>query len=850
MPDLETVPHVPRERLDRRLRVLSRLDAAGGLPVAAFDRLTRLATAMTGAPVGLAVLVDDERQVFVSHVGLGEPWASRGETPLTHSFCQHVAATGAPLVVADARVDDRLRDNLAIRDLGVVAYAGMPLAADGECVGSFCLIDSAPREWSARDLAVLSDLTAAAAAELALHLALAEQAEVVGELASSETRYRSLLAAMVDGVVLQASDGAILECNEAAESILGLTADQMSGRSSMDPRWRSVREDGSDFPGPEHPSMQTLASGKPLRDVTMGVHKPTGELTWISISSEPLFDGDSKHPYAVVCSFTDITARRQGEIARERYAVEQDALRALATLVASDSQPRAVFAAAAKHVTSVMDCNLSGIVRLDASGQATLVGAWAPPHIQTPAIGEPVDLEARLATGAAIKTGRPASLVHPPGNPNMAGIGASFAVPIHVDNHLWGALTIAFEDQAVAKKSRAILGRLGRFADLVSLSISSSEAREQLARLASTDHLTGLYNQRAFADRLDEEVRRSGRHGRPLSLVVFDIDHFKIINDTHGHAAGNQALAEFAERLIDLRRGGEILARVGGEEFAWILPETDAAGAFAAAERARTAIASTPFAGIGQVTTSAGVCALDDADDARQLFRHADLALYWAKSNGRNVTFRYQAGSLEFLSGDEQARRLKDATTLAAIRALATAVDAKDPSTQRHSERVAELSAALAAQAGWSTTEIALLRDAALVHDVGKIGVPDTILLKPDKLSREEYDQIKLHAALGAQMVADVVSPIQTQWIRHHHERFDGNGYPDGIAGNAIPEGGRLMALADAWDAMTVARPYGAPRTIEDALDEVKRAAGTHFCPDAVNHLLQLHATERITTAR
>lgn len=329
---------------------------------------------------------------------------------------------------------------------------------------------------------------------------------------------------------------------------------------------------------------------------------------------------------------------------------------------------------------------------------------------------------------------------------------------------------------------------------------------------------------------------------------MFDIDHFKLVNDTHGHEVGNRALAEFAKRLLSNARGGELVARVGGEEFAWILPQTDSEGAFDAAERGRAAIADSPFMGVGRLTTSAGICSLDDASDGRQLFRHADLALYWAKSGGRNATFRYSARALSLLTDDEQATRLERAKTLAAVRALATAVDAKDPSTQRHSERVATLAADLARRSGWAEGRVTLLHDAALVYDVGKIAVPDHVLLKPGKLTEAEYDQVKTHSAVGAEMIADLLNPEQVDWIRHHHERLDGSGYPDRLTDDRISSGARILAVADAWDAMTAARCYGAPKPAKTALHELVHATG-QFCSEVVVHMTQAYgeqSTDRI----
>ena len=210
----------------------------------------------------------------------------------------------------------------------------------------------------------------------------------------------------------------------------------------------------------------------------------------------------------------------------------------------------------------------------------------------------------------------------------------------------------------------------------------------------------------------------------------------------------------------------------------------------------------------GTVTSSAGVCDLAQAGTAEELLRKADGALYWAKVHGRDVTYGFSPEVVEVLSAQERADQLERMGALSAMRALARAIDAKDPSTRSHSERVARTVELLALTAGWTPQRAALLREAALVHDVGKIGVPDAILLKPMSLTREEYDLVKSHAALGADIAAEVLSPDQVVWIRHHHERWDGRGYPDGIAGERIPQGARLLAVADAWDAMTSARPY------------------------------------------
>ena len=686
-------------RSTSRLNVVRRLGLLDAPADESFDRLTRLATRLTGAPIGLTVLVDEDRQFIVSGSGLSGEIAETRQTPLSHSFCQHVVARHAPMLVPDAHEDPRVRDNAAIEEYGVVAYAGVPLVCDGETVGSFCVLDSERHEWTPDQVEVLHDLAGTAMSELSLRLAVAEQ---------------------------------------------------------------------------------------------------------------------------------------------RLHAREQQALRDVATLVAGEAPPGAVFAAAAEHAARVFAADVSRVVRLEPDGRMRLVGAWSAEGPMPQAIGDDVEPEDGSALAAVVRTRRPAAVSRPRDPTGGRPLRTGMATPIELEGRFWGALNLGWTGDVAVDAHE--LERLARFADLVGLAVTGSQAREQLAQLAFTDHLTGLYNQRAFGERLEEEVRRSRRYHRPLSLVVFDLDHFKLVNDTHGHEAGNRVLAEFASRLVAMRRGSDVVARTGGEEFAWMLPETDGRNAMIAAERARAITAETPFLGVGRLTTSVGICSIDDAADAQELARQADLALYWAKAAGRNTVVRYSPELVALQPGEENAHRLESAKTLAAIRALAGAVDAKDPSTQRHSERVAQLAGELAGVRGWDPARIVLLHSAALVHDVGKIGVPDTILLKPGKLTDDEYEKVKSHSTLGAEIVADLLSREQVLWIRHHHERHDGRGYPDGVAGSEISEGASLMAVADAWDAMTVARPYGSPRPIAEAIEEMRRGIDRQWARRSVEALLELHA--------
>ena len=404
-------------------------------------------------------------------------------------------------------------------------------------------------------------------------------------------------------------------------------------------------------------------------------------------------------------------------------------------------------------------------------------------------------------------------------------------------DRIWGALAAS---AAAPNGLRADAEqRLTDFADLLSTAIVNTESHERLAAQASTDPLTGLANHRTFHDRLRAEVARANRHGRSLTLALIDVDHFKQINDSAGHETGDRVLAAIGERLRSAARAEDLLARIGGDEFALLLPESDRMEALSAVERARQLVAGESY-GPWRVTISAGICDLATAGDAEEIFRLADGALYWSKAHGRDVSWIYDPDVVRELSAEERADRLQRSQALIGLRALARAIDAKDPVTREHSERVAALAGRLAEQRGWTPDRVALLSEAALVHDVGKIGVPDHLLVEPGPLTADEMEQVRAHARLSAEIVDEVLGPEQVEWIRAHHERPDGRGYPRGLHDAEIAEGAALLAVADAWDVMTRSRPYSPPMPADEAMAEMRTLVGRQFKPYAVAALVAL----------
>jgi diguanylate cyclase (GGDEF)-like protein len=334
-------------------------------------------------------------------------------------------------------------------------------------------------------------------------------------------------------------------------------------------------------------------------------------------------------------------------------AAEQAALRRVATLVAKESEPEAVFAQAAKEAAGLLGVGAAIVVRFTAEG-ATVIGSYGE-HSR---LGERLPTVGSGVLARVVRTGAPAGIddysTLEPDSPLRAhalahGYRASVAAPVDVAGRLWGAVlaTTRREDGLPADAE----ARLERFAELVALAIANAEARARLAAQAASDPLTGLANHRAFFERLFIEVERSRRHERPLSLVLIDLDHFKRVNDTRGHLAGDRVLVEVTQRLSALARAEDTLARIGGEEFAWLLPETRAPEAWAAAERARRAIGDSPFPDVGRVTMSAGVAELVAGASVSELFCAADAALYGAKAQGRDVCVPYAPEHEEALAG-------------------------------------------------------------------------------------------------------------------------------------------------------------------------------------------------------
>ena len=609
------------------------------------------------------------------------------------------------------------------------------------------------------------------------------QRETQRRLAESEQRYRSLAEQNPDAVFTFNPEGCFIAANPACERVSGYTMAELL----QIPFLQMIAPEDQ---ARARSAFEAALAGRPQSEEFTFLHKDGRRLTLHVTKMPILVDGAVVGVFGIA---KDVTERRRTEEAlreseaRMRTVAETSPV---AMTITRWDDGRMLFAN--RHFA-----DLFGVTD-------DPVGHGADEFYADPA--DRLDLIGALEGGGLVQNYEIRCL-RPDGTPFWTS--GSFQRTVY---HGEPAVFAAYHD--VTERRRLL-----------------AEAIEQAER----DPLTGLLNHRAFHKRYEEEARRTAAAGSSLAVAVLDLDNFKFFNDSYGHGAGDDVLRQVADALRGACRGGDSLARFGGDEYALLLPDVGAEiTADEIAARLTSGMRDVSYRPPGgaspiPVSLSVGVALFPaDAPHRSAVLELADERLLRAKTGG--------------LSGGE-ARLVRDSMKsqdgFPMLDALVNAVDNKDRYTRRHSEDVLVYSVRMARALGMDAAAQRAVEVAALLHDVGKIGVPDSILRKPGPLTPEEFEAVKHHPVMGAVIVGAVPGLEETlDAVRHHHERWDGGGYPDGLAGEAIPPTACLIAVADAYSALTSDRPYRKGKSAAQAQAILAAGAGSQWCPACVAALL------------
>ncbi|MFQ5900893.1 MAG: diguanylate cyclase [Thermodesulfobacteriota bacterium] len=429
--------------------------------------------------------------------------------------------------------------------------------------------------------------------------------------------------------------------------------------------------------------------------------------------------------------------------------------------------------------------------------------------------------------------------------------------PLHQLSEAADAISKGDLDKKLTIKNKDEIGKLARAFNKMAYNIKQS--RNELEILSITDHVTGLYNNRQFYKLLVSEFEKCKRYKYPIACVMFDVDYFKSINDTHGHQFGDIVLKEIGALISSELRSTDTIARYGGDEFMILLPHSGVDSAFSFADKIRKKVDGHKFSkGSLSINTSISIGISVFPEDRiigpDDMIKNSDEALYRAKMGGRNKTCVWKdrdfseghiatdiCGVEELKEGfSNLTMNIKKAYMESTI-SLIKSLDSKDGYSSKHSYNVTIYALKLANKMRLTKDEFSTIRYAAILHDIGKIGIKEEILRKKGKLTEGEFEVIKRHPMIAVDIMEEMKFwDKEISIIRHHHERYDGLGYPDKLAGENIPIGARILKIADTFDAIISERSYKNPKSVDEAVIELKAYSGTQFDPALVELFLEM----------